>query len=499
MAASAGVTMQRWTARPQWARACRIVAFAGPVAAVTVLAYGVAAWLPTAPGSTDVARWIAIAVVAVVAAILAERLLSVLLPVAALLELDLGFPDGAPSRLRIAARAALHRPSALHTGRSPAGGGLDTAVEAVLVHYATTARPVLASRPHLEQVRALAVLVAARLGLSVDATDRMHWALLLRELGSLRSDERAADHPLVVWLGAWAALLHGPFVVVAGRATSPALESAANAAAVADAYAVVTAAHPYRRGSESGHAGGRLKVLGDSRLQPEVIDALLTLPPARLRSAIGFSPGVFPSFERFAPAPQPLMAATAIVVVLVLAATSAMRGDSGQVADQQAELAGLDTQPLVTPAGEPSLPTAVAAPERVADADAADGAKDDGALVGQAGAGAGGQFAGGHSAPAGSSGSRAVGSTKPSLTTPSSSTPSAKPTVEPTPKPSPGTGGGGGGGGADPDPDPDPGTDPGTDSDPDPDPGTDPGTGPPPGTDPPETNPGPGGGATEAP
>ncbi|HSK96202.1 MAG TPA: hypothetical protein VK891_06250, partial [Euzebyales bacterium] len=350
MSAYAGVTAERWRARPGLARACRVTAFAGPVVVVTILAFLATRWLPAASGGLPMfARWTVIAIAALVCAVLAERLLSRLLPIAALLDLDIGFPAAAPTRLRIASLAALRQRDADLRDRLPgsADHDLDAAAEYALVGYATRVRPGLQPRPHLERVRMLSTLVAARLGLGVDDGDRLQWAVLLREVGSHRPEVREADHPMAVWLGPWAALLREPFLTVAQQASSRTLGLAAHAAAVSDAYAVVSASHPYRRGVGSGHAGGRLKALADPRLLPEAADALLTLPQARLRRAVGFTAGASPLLERFAPAPQPLLAATSIIAVLVLAASPLMGPDPAGESD--AELAGADAGIVTTP------------------------------------------------------------------------------------------------------------------------------------------------------
>ena len=287
-----------------------LVLFAATFAAA-VLTLVAGRWLPSAAGGgAAVARWMAIAAVALFAAAFAQRLLGRLLPIAALFDLDIGFPGDAPTRLRIASLARPRRqhtasydrvPAASQRNQAPredqtasqrnqalrrlqtgADGDVRAAAEHVLAGYVASVRPGLVTRPHLARVRALAVPVAMRLGSSAADTDRLQWALLLREFRATRPDERGPDRALVAWLGPYAALTQGPFTDVAHHPSSVAAARAAHAAAVADAYLVVGVAHPDRRVT-SGYAGGRLKALGDPRLLPEAIDALLTLPPARRR------------------------------------------------------------------------------------------------------------------------------------------------------------------------------------------------------------------------
>ena len=110
MAGYAGVTAQRWTARSAVATACRVTALAGPVVAAAVLTLVAGRWLPSAAGGgAAVARWMAIAAVALFAAAFAQRLLGRLLPIAALFDPAIGFRSDAPTRLRVASLARPRR------------------------------------------------------------------------------------------------------------------------------------------------------------------------------------------------------------------------------------------------------------------------------------------------------------------------------------------------------------------------------------------------------
>jgi hypothetical protein len=323
MSALVAVVAGRWRARPGLARACRVAAFLGPVVAVTLVASIAIKVLPLVAGAIpQLLCWVLTAMIGLTGAVLSERLLSRLLPIATLLDLDIGFPSASPTRLRIASLASLHPRDADPADLLPGAAqhDLDAAAESVLIRYATRVRPALQPRSHLERVRLLTMLVAARLGLNVEDRDRLQWALLLREIGSFDPDERTADHQLTAWLGPWAALLHGPFIAVTQKAQAPQIVMAAHAAAVADVYAVVSASHPYRRGIGAGHPGARLKAIVEHHLLPEAVDALLTVPAKRLRKAVGITAGASPLVERLAPAPQPILAATAILVVLAVAA-----------------------------------------------------------------------------------------------------------------------------------------------------------------------------------
>src|ERR671919_2739703 len=163
MAALVGVTAGRWRARPGLARACRVAAFVGPVVAATGVAYLAAQMLPVMEGARGLlTRWAMIAIIALAGAMLAERSLSWLTPMAALLELDIGFPSASPTRMRIASVASLRARDANLVDRSPgtAEHGLDGAAESVLISYAARISQGLQPRTHLERVRLLTMLLA---------------------------------------------------------------------------------------------------------------------------------------------------------------------------------------------------------------------------------------------------------------------------------------------------------------------------------------------------
>ncbi|MBW3606353.1 MAG: hypothetical protein KY460_15900, partial [Actinobacteria bacterium] len=273
--------------------------------------------LPTSDSVTvTVVRWVAIAAIAFVSTVLAERTLSRLLPVAALLDLDLGFPGATPTRSRIASLASLRGGDAELMDLLPgvADRDLDAAAEHLMIRYASVTRGGLRPRSHIDRVRALAAKLAERLDLAVEDVDRMQWALLMRDLGSISDDAQHPHQPLLAWLGPFAALVHGPYSDTAVSAGSPTVRTVAHAAAVADAYVVVTAAHPYRRGSQPLP----LDALTGEHLHPEALYALHGMSEQERRRAIGLTAGVSPLLARYSPRPQPVLTLASILAVLVL-------------------------------------------------------------------------------------------------------------------------------------------------------------------------------------
>ena len=101
---------QRWEGRPLTAALVRGVAFLTPVAASTVFAFVVTATLPP-PSSrtTQVIMWLLVSVASTGVLIVVDGLARRLLPLAALLNLSIVFPDRAPSRFKVARRVGGQR------------------------------------------------------------------------------------------------------------------------------------------------------------------------------------------------------------------------------------------------------------------------------------------------------------------------------------------------------------------------------------------------------
>ena len=100
-------TDSRWAGRPWWARAVRWGVAVVPFLAATTVAVVASLVLPAASGWWLAAgRLVLVAAIATVVMRLVDSLMRRTLPLAALLDLSLTFPDRAPSRLRMAMRAA---------------------------------------------------------------------------------------------------------------------------------------------------------------------------------------------------------------------------------------------------------------------------------------------------------------------------------------------------------------------------------------------------------
>jgi len=270
---------------------------------------GTSHWYLRPEGPLGLVAWLlqAIAVSVAVSAVV-DHLARRLLPLAALLNLSLAFPNEAPSRFGIALRAGsakrlqerLDQVAAEGLGDSP-----DEAARRALDLVASLSAHDRLTRGHTERVRAHAEVIARELGLS--DTERLHlaWGVLLHDIGKLAvpaeilnkegelsSEEWAVlrNHPaagqailapLAGWLDDWVraagehherwdgnvypAGLAGTRISLAGRIT-----------AVADAYDVITSARSYKKPMSAAAARQELVRCSGSQFDPAVVRAFLS-------------------------------------------------------------------------------------------------------------------------------------------------------------------------------------------------------------------------------
>ncbi len=288
------------------------------------LSVGLAWWLNSivpAAGSLGVVvfRWVAIAAASSGVLLVVERVARRLLPIAALLNLALAFPDRAPSRLRIAMRACStkqlqRRVEEAKLGRhdesvGEAAGRVIELVVALNVHDRIT-------RGHSERVRAYSQIIASEMALSDADRDRVRWAGLLHDIGKLfipasilnkkgaltpEEFEIVKAHPehgrviiedLIPWLGTagnavwehherwdgggYPAGLSGFDISLAARIVS-----------VADAYDVMTSDRSYKEPISARAARAELARCAGSQFDPAVVRSFLNVSMGRTRLAAG--------------------------------------------------------------------------------------------------------------------------------------------------------------------------------------------------------------------
>jgi putative nucleotidyltransferase with HDIG domain len=294
----------------------RVLPLAASIASTSVLVRAV----PRPSGVTaTVLWWLAVLAVASVVMLAVDRLARRLLPLAAMLQLSLAFPDQTPSRLSVALRAGSTSTLERRLEQLRSGGA-----EAEPAQAATTILSLAASlsahdrrtRGHSERVRALAEVLGQELHLHGRDLEQLRWAALLHDIGKLQVAQRVLNKPgtpdesewrqlrrhpvegerlvapLRHWLGPWAdavrdhherwdgtgypAGLAGEEISFAGRIV-----------AVADAFETITATRPYKRPLSPEAARAELARSAGTHFDPAVVRAFLGISVRRLRLIMG--------------------------------------------------------------------------------------------------------------------------------------------------------------------------------------------------------------------
>ncbi len=297
--------------------AVRVAVFALPIVA-SFLAARMASpvvWHP--------AGWLGLAVFVVqvgaigaLAALVAERALRNVLPLAELLNLTLVFPDQAPSRFKLALRSGTIRQlKGSLDGEAPADH--QEAAEELVAMVTSLGRHEPLTRGHTERVRAYCDLIGDELGLTPHDRQMLSWAALVHDVGKLtvppeilNSPGRPTDEewqilrghpeagaelvaPLADWLGPWrlAASEHHERWDGSGYPNGLAgtdISLAGRIVAVADAYDVITAKRSYKEALSSEAAREELVRCSGTQFDPTVVRALLQSSLRRSRRNAGF-------------------------------------------------------------------------------------------------------------------------------------------------------------------------------------------------------------------
>jgi hypothetical protein len=311
-------TPERWTRRRVAGLSVRAATLGVPFGfglGTIVLLGGV---VPAPGGALGVARNVAILALSWLVMALVHRALHRLLPLAALLEMSLVFPDHAPSRLQLARRVASRRDlDDLLAGRTAdAHESTQEAAERILALVGALSEHDRGTRGHSERVRVLSDLIAARMGLSERDRDRLRWAALLHDIGKLQVPavilnkparpsarewevlRRHPDHgdqmvaPLRSWLGGWGDVVVQHHEKWDGSGYPYGLSGAqiclgARIVAVADAFDVMTAVRAYKKAVGRAAALRELVAHSGTQFDPAVVRALITVPQQRVLFAMG--------------------------------------------------------------------------------------------------------------------------------------------------------------------------------------------------------------------
>jgi hypothetical protein len=306
----------RWRRRPLLALGVRSFVVLAPLTASVVV--GILASRQFRP--EGVAEFVLWALWTAAASLLALWLVDVvvrrLLPLQRLLQLCLAFPDRAPSRLRVAVRAAVPRRPESLLKRADASESAAAVAEQVVTLLAALTLHDRRTRGHSERVCAFTNLLATEMHLSDEDRDRLTWVALVHDIGKLHVPSRllnkpdkptvsewqllkthpergaALTEPMREWLGPWAdaVLEHHERYDGAGYPrgiSGEEISLAARLIAVSDAFEVMTAPRAYRRPVDAQTARAELARYAGSQFDPEVVRHFLAIGLPQLRRAMG--------------------------------------------------------------------------------------------------------------------------------------------------------------------------------------------------------------------
>jgi HD-GYP domain-containing protein (c-di-GMP phosphodiesterase class II) len=309
-----------WNRRPALSHALRFVVFAGPIAGSFAVAALLSHVLPAANSVGTRVLWIAVIIVASLVTLVAlERAARQLLPLAALLNLSLTFPDKAPARFALARRTGNPRDlraslkQARESGHEDEATRMQTVIEIVLA--LSVYDP--ASRGHSERVRVFTDLLTKELKIPESGRHRLRWAALLHDIGKLEvplailkkpakpteeewiflrrhpEDGARLVAPLLPWLGEWglAVVQHHERFDGTGypnRLKGQEISLAARIVSVADSYEVMTAPRNYKRQMSVSAARQELVRVAGTQFDPAIVRAFLNISVGRLWRTIGF-------------------------------------------------------------------------------------------------------------------------------------------------------------------------------------------------------------------
>lgn len=313
--------MRRWSAHPWRARALRLLVYGLPVVLSLALVHLATSLLtpPTASLWIFLAWWLGVSLLATVVVSVVYALSRRLLPLGALLELSLVFPDQAPSRFELALRTGtveslverlrVMRETREAPSTQEAAEILLRLVAALSIHDAIT-------RGHAERVRAYSYLLGTQLGLSRHELDSLNWAALLHDVGKLEvspeilnksgkpTDEEWQQlrrhpeygemlvEPLREWLGEWAEAVGHHHERWDGKGyprglAGEEISRAGRIVAIADVYDVITSARSYKKPASTADARAEIVRCAGAQFDERYVRAFVDVSLTRMRLVLG--------------------------------------------------------------------------------------------------------------------------------------------------------------------------------------------------------------------
>ena len=318
--AATGELEDRWHARPVLSAVIRTIVFVVPLALSTGFAMAASAALPPASSrAAQIAGWAVTAFASTGVLILADRAARRLLPLAALMNLSIVFPDQAPSRYKVARSAAGVRNLQARLERARRLGEEDEpsrAAALILELVTSLQRHDRRTRGHSERVHLFTEMLARELDLPEEDRDKLRWAALVHDVGKLTVPEEVlnkADRPddhewamlrshpiegaqlcaaLRPWMGRWwlAIEQHHEHYDGSGYPRGLAgkdISLGARIVSVADSFEVMTAARSYKHATSAAAGREELARCAGSQFDPDIVRAFLSISLGRMRLALG--------------------------------------------------------------------------------------------------------------------------------------------------------------------------------------------------------------------
>ncbi len=309
-----------WVSRPKTAMAIKLGVFLVPFFVSFVVTLSASKIIPyPAPILLRGGWWILMAVLGIASLIVVDEVARRMLPLAALMQMTLLFPDQAPSRFGVALRSSSTKQLERRVSELLEDGLSNDETEAasqLLELTAALSRHDRLTRGHGERVRAYSALIGQEMGLSADDLSKLQWAGLIHDVGKLAvpveilqkpgrltNDEydiikthpeigAALIEPLRPWLGEWADAVGQHHERIDGKGYPAGLAGkeislAARIVSVADVYDVITAARSYKEPQSVSFARAELTKNAGTQFDPEVVRAFLAVSLRKVRWSMG--------------------------------------------------------------------------------------------------------------------------------------------------------------------------------------------------------------------